>query len=392
MPSLLETRAGRFLAGATVLLAIATVVGLAVLWPGEGEGRAGPPAEPTLSAEVEEVREAACPGAPPGGQRCRTLVLSVSDPTSEGVAVPAEIALGPVALTPEFSPGDDVRVIRVEGAPPGQEYALGDRERGTPLLLLALVFGLLIVVMARWRGLLALAGFAASLLLVVEFLVPAMLAGEPPVLVALVGASAVMFVTVVLTYGVGPPSLAAILGIAGAVVLATVLGSVAVDAASLDGRETDDAGALLAATEGEISLEGIVLAGMVLGALGVLADMAVTQASAVMALRRANPALGPRALFDGAFSVGRDHLVATTHTLVLAYVGATLPLLLLLEGAGVTGTDAVNTPDLAEPIVTTLVGSIALLASVPLTTALAAGLVARMPPETLPSGGHVHHH
>jgi uncharacterized membrane protein len=129
-----------------------------------------------------------------------------------------------------------------------------------------------------------------------------------------------------------------------------------------------------------------------LGALGVLADMAVTQASAVMALRRANPALQARALFSGAFAVGRDHLVATTHTLVLVYVGATLPLLLVLQSTGVSTTDALNAQDLAEPVVATLIGAMALLLSVPLTTALAAALVAHVPPDALAEGDGGHHH
>jgi uncharacterized membrane protein len=131
---------------------------------------------------------------------------------------------------------------------------------------------------------------------------------------------------------------------------------------------------------------------MVIGALGVLADNGVTQASAVLALRRSNPRLGPARLYREAFAVGRDHLVAMIHTLVLAYVGAALPLILVLSSANVPVTDAVNFQDVAEAIVTTLVGSIALLVSVPLTTGLAAVLVARVPGDALGSGAHEHAH
>ena len=149
---------------------------------------------------------------------------------------------------------------------------------------------------------------------------------------------------------------------------------------------------MLSQTNGAISLQGVVLAGLVIGALGVLADMGVTQASAVMALRRANPGLSAVGLYRGAFTVGRDHLVATTHTLVLAYVGATLPLLLVLRTTGVALPDALNTQDIAEPIIATLVGSMALLVSVPLTTALAAALVSRVPAGALPKSHHTHGH
>ena len=149
---------------------------------------------------------------------------------------------------------------------------------------------------------------------------------------------------------------------------------------------------MLSQTAARVSLQGVVLAGLALGALGVLADMGVTQASAVMALRRANPALSASRLYREAFAVGRDHLVATTHTLVLVYVGATLPLLLVLQSAHVATADALNAQDLAEPIVASLVGAIALLVSVPVTTGLSAVVVARIPPEALPDAGHVHAH
>jgi uncharacterized membrane protein len=193
-----------------------------------------------------------------------------------------------------------------------------------------------------------------------------------------------------LTYGVIATSLAACLGIAGSLIFAALTGTIAVHAAGLDGHSSDLA-SYLATTQHGLSLRGIVLAGLVVGALGVLADMGVTQASTVMALRRANPALSARALFGGAFAVGRDHLVATTHTLVLAYLGATLPLLLALQASGVSATDAIDSQDLAEPIVGTLVGAMALLVSVPLTTALCALVAHRLPPERLGSE-HAHHH
>jgi uncharacterized membrane protein len=113
----------------------------------------------------------------------------------------------------------------------------------------------------------------------------------------------------------------------------------------------------------------------------------------VMALRRANPSQSARELYRGAFSVGRDHMTATIHTLVLAYVGAALPLLLVLQQSGVSLSDAVNTQDVAEPIVATLVGAIGLIAAVPLTTWLAAQLASHVPVAALEhDGGHAHAH
>jgi uncharacterized membrane protein len=129
----------------------------------------------------------------------------------------------------------------------------------------------------------------------------------------------------------------------------------------------------------------------VIGALGVLADTAVTQASAVMALRRANPRYSARRLYTEAFTVGRDHLSATIHTLVLAYAGATLPLVLWLRSGQTTFGDAINAQSLAVPIVATLVGCLALMVAVPVCTSLAATMLVRLPIDALPDT-HGHHH
>jgi uncharacterized membrane protein len=388
---LLASAWGRGLVGAVLVLALATAIGLLALWPHgtthhRGAAQAG--AGKTLSATVSAVRDVRCPG--PTAQRCRQLVVALEAGPDRGRGG-QRITLGPANVAPVVHEGDAVRVERVTGAPAGAEhYGFVSVDRRGTMLWLAAVFALLVLVLARRRGLFALIGFALSLLLVVRFVVPAISDGRPAFAVALVGSFAVMFITVGLTYGLRAPSLAAILGIAASLLLAALLGTIAVRAARLDGRGNDFSIAL-AQLNGTISLQGIVLAGLVFGTLGVLADMAVTQASAVMALRHANPGMHVRALYRGALGIGRDHLVATTHTLVLVYVGATLPLLLVVHAAGLPAVDAIDVQDLADPIIATLVGAIALLVSVPLTTALASLLAVPIPAPALPPGEHGHH-
>jgi uncharacterized membrane protein len=389
---LLGTRSGRLLAGAVSVLAAATALGLVLLWPGhvapkqQGQALGGQ----TVAATVTGARDVSCDGPVP--QRCRRIGVRVGEGADRGRRV--AITLGPVEVVSKVDVGAKVRVRRV-GAPPGatggEPYEFAGVDRRGALLWLVLAFAALVVVLTRWRGVLALGGFALSLLLVTQFIVPGILAGSPAVPVALVGSLAVMFITVTLTYGISAQSLAASLGIALSLAFAAVVGTVVVSSAAIDGRSGELA-TVLSQTDSAVSLQGIVLAGLVIGALGVLADMGVTQASAVMALRRANPALSAVGLYRAAFTVGRDHLVATTHTLVLAYVGATLPLLLVLHTTGVALPDALNTQDIAEPVIATLVGSMALLVSVPLTTALAAALVHRVPADAMPAAGHPHHH
>jgi uncharacterized membrane protein len=377
---LLATTSGRVLVGAAAALALFTVVGLVVFWPGHlPAGKQQAFGGTTRGAKVTAARIVRCPG--PTAQRCRQVTARVSDGPDADKNLTLD--LGPVTATPALTSGDRIRVQRSEAA---GGYGFTDVDRRTPILWLGIVLAVLAIAVARWRGALALLGVALSLVIVVAFLVPAILDGSDPVLVSLVAALAVMFVTLLLTYGPGAQSLAAALGIGASLLLAALVGHAFVDAAHLDGRT----GELPIATLG-VSLQGIVLAGMVIGALGVLTDMAVSQASAVTALREADPSLGPRALYRGAFAVGRDHLSATIHTLVLAYVGAALPLILLLRSAHVGFTDAVNGQIVAEPVVATLVGAIALVAAVPLTTGLAAVLVARVPAGAL-QGHHGHAH
>jgi uncharacterized membrane protein len=384
---LLRTRAGRTLVAGVAAVAIATVLGLVVFWPGaSGDHKQQAFGGRSLGAVVTAARTARCPG--PVRQRCRTVAVRVTDGADRGRR--ATLDLGPVNATPRLVSGTRVRVERSAPGDPAP-YAFVDVDRRVPMIWLAIGLGVLAAIVARLRGILALVGVVLSVGLVVAFLVPAILAGSDPVLVSLTAALAVMFITVLLTYGFGAQSLAACVGIALSLLLAALIGHVMVAAAHLDGR-TGELQQLLVLGARGVSLQGVVLAGMVVGALGVLTDMAVSQASAVAAVHRVDPLLGPRELYRSAFAVGRDHLAATVHTLVLAYVGAALPLILVLRDADVGALDAVNGQIMAEPIIATLVGAIALIAAVPVTTALAAVLVVPVPPNAISTAGHPHTH
>ena len=376
----------RLLTAVAVALAVATAAGIVLLWPtGVIPHLSSAPAA-SHAAHVIAVRNGRCEG--PAGGRCVWATVSVAHRH-------ANVDLGPAATAPKLSVGEAIRV-RHEPVPRGAAdggttaWQFVDVDRHGPLLWLAGIAVLLSVLVLRWRGLLAALGVVISLWLVVSFLIPALLAGKPALPVALVTSLAVMFVTLVLTSGLGPQTLAAALGIGSTLLLTALVALLASAAAHLNGR-TDDLSSYLSTVGSGISLSGIVLASMVIGALGVLADTAVTQASAVISLRHADPALGPRALYKASLRIGRDHLSATIHTLVLAYVGAALPLLLITRYSGVGLMDAVDTQDVAEPIVAALVGCLGLICAVPLTSGLAAVLVARVQPDEL-GDAHAHPH
>jgi uncharacterized membrane protein len=133
--------------------------------------------------------------------------------------------------------------------------------------------------------------------------------------------------------------------------------------------------AFLEVSQQQVNLHGLLLASIIIGTLGVLDDVTVTQASAVWELHRANPECGPRNLYRAGIRIGRDHIASTVNTLVLAYAGASLPLLILFSVSNRSLGQVLNTESVAGEVVRTLVGSIGLVASVPITTGLAALVV-----------------
>ena len=377
---------------ATLLaLAVAVVVGLVVLWPDQRAQSTAQGRLDTLGAEVVQVTAVPCPS--PELVDCRRLVVLLEEGpdagTRQGLAAPAGVRV---------EVGDGVRVFATNlppgarvGEAPADAYGFADFERRPPILWLAFAFALLVIATARWQGLRALVGLGASLAIVLLFLVPAILDGRSPLWVALVGALAVMLVTIPLGHGIGAKALAACLGTAISLLLTAVLARAAVGFAHLTGFASEEA-VFLRATTAEVSIQGLLLAGMVIGALGVLDDLTVSQASTVMALRRANPALGVPSLIREGLRVGNDHIVATVNTLVLAYVGASLPALLVFSLADTSFSAALNSEVVATQVVAMLVGSIGLIAAVPVTTALAALLAVRLPESRLVERGHAHAH
>jgi uncharacterized membrane protein len=200
-----------------------------------------------------------------------------------------------------------------------------------------------------------------------------------------------MLTTIALAHGFGIKTLAASLGTATSLFLTAALASAFTEMAHLTGLSSDEAVFVRATSGADISLKGLLLAGMVIGALGVLDDVTITQASAVMAVKHANPGFGFTSLLRSGLSVGQDHVAATVNTLVLAYVGASLPVLLIFSLGNTPFLDALNLEAVAEQVVAMLVGSIGLIAAVPVTTALAAALATQVTRERLAREQHLEH-
>jgi uncharacterized membrane protein len=357
------------------VLALAVLAGAVMLWP-HGEARRPAVAgqeDPTrlVSATLTQVQQVPCKEADPGlpGSTC----IKVEARLDDGKQVRFDTT-DPTGAS--FRAGQQVRlsVLEQEGQP--AFYNIRDLERTRPILVLVALFALAVVAFGRWQGVRSLIALAVSFAVIIGFVIPAILHGRSPVPVALVGAMAIMLVSLYLGHGIGRKTTAAVVGTGLALILTAALTAGFVAATSLTGLASEDA--LNASFQvGGISLRGLLLAGIILGGLGVLDDVTMSQASLVFELRRADPAASFGKLVAGALAVGRDHIAATVNTLFLAYAGASLPLLVLFT----TGGDSLGTVATAEAaaveIVRTLCGSIGLIAAVPLTTVLAAALASQ---------------
>lgn len=359
------------------LVVALTVLGLLLLRP-TGTGAAETPdrgerTQGTITAVALGPCSEAFPGLEPlPGEpvsQCQTVTVRLDDGPDTGRVVEQVDGLDAPGV---FEAGRGVVLISSGAEVPFEErYQLVDVQRGGPLLLLAALFVAAVLALGRWRGALALVGLGLSAVLVVAWLVPALLDGGPSVLTAVVGASAVMVVALGLTHGPGLRTVVALLGTATSLLLVVALSTVFVELAGLTGLTSDEA-TFVRAFFGDVDLRGLLLAGIVVGALGILDDVTVTQVSAVCELRAADPEMPGRALYRAALRVGRDHIASTVNTLLLAYAGASLPLLVIFTTSGDGVVDTLTSGVLAQEVVRTLAGSIGLVAAVPVTTALAA--------------------
>ncbi|HEY2204250.1 MAG TPA: YibE/F family protein [Pseudonocardia sp.] len=311
------------------------------------------------------------------GDDCVALSLLMSDGPAAGRGIVSVVPIEPT--TPTYALGDKV-VLQYSGGDPADtaSYQVSDFQRGASLWVLGLLFAGAVILLGRWRGLAALAALGVSFLVLVVFVLPAILAGRNPLAVALVGSCLIMFAVLYLSHGLSARTSTAVVGTLLSLGLIGLLSWAFTGAAALTGLD-DSTENLLAALGGNARLDprGLLLAGFVIGALGVLDDVTVTQTSAVWELRRANPGLGPSELFSAAMRIGRDHISSAVNTLVLAYAGASLPLLLFFTVSGLSLGQSVTAEDVAAEVVRTLAGSIGLVASVPVTTGVAALVASR---------------
>jgi len=328
---------------------------------------------------VEEREEA----TDRGQQRTRVLEVAVD---SRVVIVEEQTTAGAIGLVPPQA-GDAVLVQSTQAPTGGEVFYIVDHGRTRTLWIFGALFVGLVLFVGRWYGVRSLLGLAVTYLVLMRFIIPAILSGYSPLVVSLIGGVGIMASTLALAHGIDRKSTAAIGGTAAALVLIVVLSQIAIVAAKLTGLVGDDeASTVFVLFGGAIDARGLLLSGILIGALGALDDVTMTQSSAVFELREANPTLQPRGLYERGMRIGRDHIASIVNTLVLAYAGASLPLLVILASQTEGMSTLLNREFLASEIVRTLVGSIGIVAAVPLTTAAAAMLATgQRPPDAPPA-------
>ncbi len=359
---------------------LATILGVVLLWPtGEGQREATERAESIglgserLSATVETVEDSPCTyETDDNPQTCRAMSVELHEGDEAGavVALPM-INLSTGLIPPDVSVGDQI-VVGYE--PTTNTYFFADQDRRAVLGWLVALFAVVVIGLGRFRGGLALVAMAATIVVLVGFVAPSVLDGHDPLLVAVVAASAIAFVSLYLTHGFGPTTTVALAGTLAALGLTLGLSWVFFELANFSGLATDE-GFTLPFIAQDLDLASLLLGGAVLGALGALDDVTVTQVATVAELHYRSPKLSTRELVVSGVRVGREHIASTVNTLLLAYAGASMPILLIIAASNQSMSMAANSELVAVEIVRTLCGSIGLVAAVPITTALAAVVV-----------------
>ena len=390
-PSPLGPLAARIVVGLLIGIAFVVVAGAIWLWPSQQkvdiplpfQNSAGG-AVTTEAGHVLSSSAATCGDQSVGGvlttapvpvegadAHCVQSLIAIDSGPNEGANTLLEFSGGPGQ--PQLAVGENIRVTRVVDPTGTTTYSFYDYERKWPLIAMAAAFAVVVVAVARWRGLRALVGIVVAFAVLVVFMLPALRDGGAAIPVALVASATILYAVIYLAHGVSLRTSAALLGTLTALLLAAGLSWAAIELAHLTGLSQEENNAV-ATYLGNVSITGLLLAGFIVGSLGVLNDVTVTQASTVFELAQVGDGSSRRGIFVGAMRVGRDHIASTVYTLVLAYAGSALPLLLLFSVANRSLGDVLTSETVAIEIARSAVGGIALALSVPLTTAIAAVL------------------
>ena len=375
----------RFLVLSLLLLILISILILAIIprlgqerQPASGEVSPVGISSTMAQAEVVEIVEEGTIALGSQNQRFQVMMVEILDGDWAGITLEIDYGRRQLLTSDRMLEVGEKVLVDVGRAPDGSLNAYFiDFERATPILWLAITFVGFVLLVSGWQGLRGLVGMAASLAVILLFIIPEVLQGGDPVWVSVAGSFVLLAVSLYLIYGWGWKTHAAVLGMTVSLVLTALLANFFVDLTRLSGFGNEDAIYVVQQLNITLNLRGLVLAGVIIGALGALDDLVITQASVAFELYDTDPSLGLGQLYRKAMSVGKDHIAAMINTLVLAYAGAALPTLLLFSLTQQSFLTLINLEFVTEEIVRTLVGSIGLILAAPVTTLIASYLATR---------------
>ncbi|MGF6882155.1 putative membrane protein [Nocardia sp. GAS34] len=387
-PIAIGATAAKVVVGLLTSIGVLAVIAAVVLWPSHQHidipipmqnGGGGAVQTQAGTVTVQDVGPCGSPSngkvfddtpqpPPNNSYSCGRSVVSIESGPDKGKHTLLEIPPGPDQ--PKLKVGDHIRVSRQNDPSGTPNYAFEDYSRGLPLTLIVIFFVVVVVAVARWRGLRAVIGLGLAFAVLIEFMLPALLDGKPALPVAVVAGTLILYAVLYLAHGVNLRTSSALLGTLSAMLLATVLSWVTLKITHVTGLSQED-NTNVATYVQHVSITGLLLAGFIIGSLGVLNDVTITQASAAFELAAIDETHTRRDIFVAAMRVGKDHIASTVYTLVLAYAGGALPLLLLFSVAGRSLGDVVTGDAVAIEIARSAVGGVCLALSVPLTTVIA---------------------
>jgi uncharacterized membrane protein len=327
----------------------------------------------TLEAVVMEVVEqnTVSNQFSPELQTYQKLKLNVTAGSLKGKNIVVENGNINIANNQIYDKGDRVIVNYSKAATGQPNFYITGYIRRMPLTVLFLIFVLFVVLIGKIRGISSLLAMIASFAVIFVFILPRINNGQNPVVTAITGSALIIPLTFYLSHGLSRKTTIAILGTFIALIITSILATFFVDAAKLTGFASEEAAFLQFSSGQLINMKGLLLAGIIIGSLGVLDDITISQSSIVYELKNTNPNLSQKQLYQKAMNIGQDHISSMVNTLILVYTGAALPLLLLFINNPHPFTEIINYEIIADEVVRTLVGSIGLILAVPITTALA---------------------
>jgi uncharacterized membrane protein len=334
-----------------------------------------PPQDEILEATVGHVVEERESDVSGQRQLYQKLELIISSGPKRGEVIVVEQGTYPQVNLNRYRVGDRVFVRSSAGVGATPSYYLEGPSRWMALAGVSALFAVIVMVLSRWRGLASLSGLVISFAVLFVYILPRLGAGQEPLRVILIGGALIVPPSFYLAHGFSLKTTIAVVGTALSLVLTVFLALFVIRWIGLTGYASEEAAFLQVLSPGVFDIRDLLLAGIVVGALGILDDVTVSQAAIVQQLREANPQLGFRELYRRAMRVGQDHIASVVNTLALVYAGAALPLLLLLRTSPLPLTYLLSQEIIAEEIARMMVASIGLMAAVPLTTLLAAATI-----------------